>query len=489
MSASVFGSGGTGWPPLIVPLRGARARPCRSGSCAALAAWAAASGSLPRTDLPSESSTIAAGALPVIVGERGLDRVAGRGRAGGPDRLHRLAHGVVVARRRLQHLGPLVEGDGADADLVRDRVEEACRPPSWPRRGGWARRPSACIEPERSVTIITRACSVGTATRGLRLGERDEQRRQRDAVAGDARRGGASRRALGATEGRSVRGREGLRAALGAHVERRRATGISARPIRNAGWRSSRAAPEPGPAGRLVVDRVGPERARRGGRSRGGGPARARGPRPAPARRARSLGRLAGRSGASPLVAAQHGRGARARAARRATARRPRRRAERERVRRERDEAPGARAARGTARARRWARSSSRRAHSAAARGGGEDEQRDRHRQGGARDVVEEGGHVWLRRRCSAPVARAAAAAAAAAGAASRRRRRRGAAAAVAVAAAARSEAAAVGIGVERCGLLSGWAGADCCGAAGCGVVGAVAVAGTAGVGRAPGRG
>ena len=109
-----------------------RARRCRRGPSPCAPRSATASASRPRTLLPSESRTIAAGGcLLRLRRARRLDRAQRRGqRVAGrraARRLHareRLADRRVVARRRLQHGRLVVEGDRADADVVGHRVEE-----------------------------------------------------------------------------------------------------------------------------------------------------------------------------------------------------------------------------------------------------------------------------------------------------------------------------------------------------------------------------
>ena len=128
-----------------------------------MAACAASSGSLPRTDLPSESSTIAAGALPLIVASAALiaspvavvpaaltdcsaSRTASWSRVGD----------CSTSARWLKAMAPTRTSSGISCRNVPAAFFAAAR-----RVGATS---VASIEPDRSVTIITRACSVGTAT-------------------------------------------------------------------------------------------------------------------------------------------------------------------------------------------------------------------------------------------------------------------------------------------------------------------------------------
>jgi hypothetical protein len=213
---SVCGSGGTGDAVVDRAARGAE-RDRVDRDLAFLRVWAASSGSLPRTDLPSESSTMAAGALPL-----------------------RLLSAAVIA-------SPVAVLPAALTDC------SASRTASWSRVGDcstsafWlkATAPTLTLSGIASRNVAAaflaaasrfgrhvggehRAGAVGDdhharllggdGDRGLRLGERDEQRGDRDAVADDrdmAPPAGAPR----GDRGQQVRGRERLRAPLGAHVE------------------------------------------------------------------------------------------------------------------------------------------------------------------------------------------------------------------------------------------------------------------------------
>jgi hypothetical protein len=128
-----------------------------------LAFCAASSGSLPRTDLPSDSSTIAAGALPVMSFSAALiaSPVAVLP-AGWIDWIASLtASWSRVGDWRTSALWLNATAPTRTFSGIASRNVAAAFLAAASRVGATS---VACIEPERSVTIITRACSVGTAT-------------------------------------------------------------------------------------------------------------------------------------------------------------------------------------------------------------------------------------------------------------------------------------------------------------------------------------